>query len=142
MDHNGVAATRSALWLADAAEESPGVTAMAIIALALGIGANTAIFTLVKCVLWYPLPYQQPERLVFAMGDDTLEGNDRNAVAPANFGDWRKQTRSLQSLPITASRACKCNRRPRARANHRRGVSANMFSFSESSRFSDAPFAD
>ena len=69
----------------------PGFTLVAVITLALGIGANTAIFSAVDALLLRPLPFPDPERLVMIWENDTQEGNGRNPVAPANFVDWRKQ---------------------------------------------------
>jgi putative ABC transport system permease protein len=71
--------------------KSPGFTALAVITLALGIGANTAIFSAADALLLRQLPYPDPDRLVMIWENDTQEGNPRNPVAPANFVDWRKQ---------------------------------------------------
>src|SRR5215813_5152982 len=68
----------------------PGFTAVAVITLALGIGANTAIFSAADAILLRHLPYPDPDRLVMIWENDTQEGNPRNPVAPANFVDWRK----------------------------------------------------
>lgn len=73
-------------------------TLVAVFTLALGIGANTAIFSVVKSVLLASLPYQDAERLVMLWENDTLEGNMRNNVAPGNFGDWRKQNEACSEL--------------------------------------------
>jgi putative ABC transport system permease protein len=80
--------------------KKPGYTAIAVVTLALGIGANTAIFSVVNGVLLRPLPYSEPQELVrlFETVDRTTMANDRMEVAPANFLDWREQTQSFSGL--------------------------------------------
>ena len=68
----------------------PAVTAAALVTLAFGIGANTAIFTVVNAVLLRPLPYANPERLVVVWQDHTrLGGPATEWASPDNFFDWR-----------------------------------------------------
>jgi putative ABC transport system permease protein len=69
---------------------NPVFSLMAIAALTLGIGANTAIFTIVHGVLLKPLPYQDPDRLVMVWSTNTIEGRDRDTVAPRDFLDYRQ----------------------------------------------------
>ena len=76
----------------------PGFTAVAVLTLALGIGANTAIFSLVNAVLLKPLPFAEPERLVMLWEDATRIGFPRNTPAPANFVDWKAQTTSFEGM--------------------------------------------
>jgi len=71
--------------------KSPGFTLVAVIALALGIGANTAIFSVVNAVLLRRLPYQDPERLVMVWENNRSRGRQRNVINPGNFMDWREQ---------------------------------------------------
>jgi predicted permease len=66
--------------------------AIAIITLALGIGANTAIFSVINAVLFRPLPYREPARLVTVLHEGS------NPVAPANFLDWRAQNHVFESM--------------------------------------------
>ncbi|MFL6254126.1 MAG: ABC transporter permease [Pyrinomonadaceae bacterium] len=70
----------------------PGFAAVAVLTLALGIGANTAIFSVVNAVLLRPLPYRDPARLVTVLHDGW------KPVAPANFLDWREQSSSFESI--------------------------------------------
>src|SRR6516225_5021934 len=72
--------------------KSPGFAAVAIITLAVGIGANTAIFSAVNAVLLRSLPYKDAGRLVVVLHDG------RNPVAPANFIDWRNQTTAFERM--------------------------------------------
>src|SRR6266550_206836 len=77
--------------------KSPGFTGVVVLTLALGIGANTAIFTVVNGVILKPLPYPQPGRLVM-LWERQLSDGTLGSVAPANFFDWREQSRSFEQL--------------------------------------------
>ena len=72
--------------------KSRGATVIAIAALSLGIGANTAIFSVVHAVLLAPLPYREPDRIV------TLLRDGKGPVSPADFLDWQKQAHSFELM--------------------------------------------
>ena len=77
---------------------SPGFTAVAIATLALGIGANTAILGVVNGVLFRPLPFPEPDRLVMVREDDPEKGFLGMTASPPNFLDWRARSRSFEGL--------------------------------------------
>ena len=79
----------------------PGFTLVAVLTLALGIGANTAIFSVVNAVLLRPLQFRDPERLVMIWEDATFAGFPRNTPAPANYVDWKNQTQSFEDIAAT-----------------------------------------
>jgi len=80
----------------------PGFTAIAVLTLALGIGANTAIFSVVNAVLLRPLQFRDPEQLVMIWEDAAWIGFPRNTPAPANYVDWKNQTQSFADVAATA----------------------------------------
>jgi len=75
----------------------PGFTAIALVALTLGIGANTAIFSLVNAVLLRPLPFAEPDRLVWVWGN-IRNGGNRASVSPLDFLDYRKQNTTFEEF--------------------------------------------
>src|SRR5437868_207332 len=77
-----------------------GFTAVAVITLALGIGTNTAIFSVVNAVLLRPLPFREPERLVTLWERNPKQGYEQNMPAPANFLDWKKEARSFDGMAL------------------------------------------
>src|SRR5215208_2128718 len=75
--------------------KKPGFTLIALLTLSLGIGANTAIFSVVNAVLLRALPYPQPDRLV-VLTEKTRQG--RMGVAYPNYLDWREQAQSFTEM--------------------------------------------
>jgi len=76
--------------------KNPGFTAVAVLTLALGIGANTAIFSVVNATLLSSLPFRDANRIVAIWTRD--RSGDRSPVAPADFVDWRNQTQLFDQL--------------------------------------------
>jgi putative ABC transport system permease protein len=107
--------------------KNPGFTIVAIIALALGIGANTAIFSVVNTVLLRPLPYKDPERLVMVWEDATKHGYPRDTPAAANFVDWRDQNQSFEGMAAIADTCFNLTGSGDPERLEGRRVSANMF---------------
>ena len=85
--------------------KNPGFAIVAVVALGLGIGANTAIFSLVDRVLIRPMPYADPDRLVTLWEDASYINFPRNTPAVANFEDWKKQNQVFTDLAGSRDRA-------------------------------------
>ena len=77
---------------------NPGFCAVAILALALGIGPNTAIFTMVNAVLLKPLPVPEPNRVVMIWGTLLKSGFDQMPVSAADYLEWKKQAHSFDQM--------------------------------------------
>src|SRR5213593_1996772 len=86
--------------------KSRGFTAVAVLTLALGIGASTAIFTVVNAVLLKALPYREPERIVMLWTDNASLnlGFHELPPAPPDLLDWRRQARSFEQIAAFRSR--------------------------------------
>src|SRR5215217_1023502 len=78
--------------------KNPGVTVVVIIALALGIGANTAIFSVVNAVLIRPLPYDESERLIFLNEKSAVL--DEMSISYPNFTDWRTHNQTFEKMGV------------------------------------------
>jgi len=78
--------------------KSAGFTSVAVLTLGLGIGANTAIFSVIHAVLLSPLPYDHPERIVLIWESNPSGGFNQFAVSPPNYADWHKEASSFEHM--------------------------------------------
>ena len=78
--------------------KNPVFSAVAILTLALGIGANTAIYTVVEAVLLEPLPFENPSELTLLWTRNDAENQDKYMVSPMDFDDWRTMNSTFQSM--------------------------------------------
>lgn len=82
---------------------APGFSLVAIAVMALGIGATTSLFTIVRSVLLRPLPFHDPDKLVMVYDHFTQfkgEAYNYNTVAPGDYNDWRRQTHGFQDMAV------------------------------------------
>ncbi len=107
--------------------KNPGFASIAIIALALGIGANTAIFSIVDRVLIRPLPYADSDRLVMVWEDASFISFPRNTPAVANYLDWKKQNQVFADMAATRGRVASLTGDGSPEMLIGRGVTANFF---------------
>jgi putative ABC transport system permease protein len=124
-------------WLADfrygfrALRRSPGFTLGAILVLALGIGANTAIFSIVNAALLRPLPFEDPSRLMqiwHVPPAKNFPGLNLFSVSPANYLDWQQQSSSFESMAAYGSRTFTFGGKERPEAIQGAAVAPGFFS--------------
>ena len=136
-DERAERADRRAAWVEDlrhdlthaarALRRTPGVAVLTAITLALGIGANTAIFSVVRRVLLASLPYEDPGALVRVYGSHADRTDERGQISPADFIDLRARQRSLQSMAALAYRDYVLTGQGEPRRFVGARVSVNMF---------------
>src|SRR3954471_6214752 len=107
--------------------KNPGFTLIATLALALGIGANSAIFSVVNTLLLRPLPYKNPSQLVVIWENATHMGFPKNTPSAANFLDWQKQNTLFESMAAFAERSFNLTGVGEPERLEGRRVSANLF---------------
>jgi putative ABC transport system permease protein len=78
----------------------PGFTAVVVLTLALGIGANSAIFSVIQAVLLRPLPYKDPGRLAMLWSEDPAHGIEEGRVSLLNFADWKSRSHTFEDLTL------------------------------------------
>src|SRR5262245_31942004 len=80
--------------------KSPNFTLIAIITLALGIGANTTIFSVINALLLKPIPFPDADRLALVWQSQANDPKDRNILSAPNFWDWQRQSDVFESMAI------------------------------------------
>src|SRR3982751_6703509 len=78
--------------------KNKGVTGLAVVCLAIGVGLNTMMFSVTDGVLVKPLPYHQPDRLVALYATDLPRDNQRNDLSWLELQDWRERARSFSAI--------------------------------------------
>ena len=109
--------------------KSPGFTFFAVVVLALGIAASTAIFSIADAVLVRPLPYRDANQLVMVWEDATAYGFPHDTPAPGNFSDWKKRNEVFEDMAATSfGGAFNLTNEGNPEEIHGRRVTANLFS--------------
>jgi putative ABC transport system permease protein len=107
--------------------KNPGFTVVALSALALGIGANSAIFSVVNAVLLRPLPFKNPEQLVMVWENATHLGFPKNTPSPPNFIDWQRLNTVFTGMAAMVERSFNLTGVGEPERLDGRRVSANLF---------------
>jgi putative ABC transport system permease protein len=106
----------------------PAFTSMAVIIIALGIGANTAIFSLVRAVILRPLPFKEPDRLVMVWEDASHINFPKNTPAPANYVDWKTRNEVFEDMAALRIRHFNLTGDGQPEKVYAYGVTGNFFS--------------
>jgi len=107
---------------------NPGFALAAAATLALGIAANTVIFSLADAILLQPLPYRSPERLVVLWEGRLSRPGEKNVISAANFLDWRRQSRSFEQMALSTWSGLTLTDSGSPERLSGRAVTANLFS--------------
>jgi putative ABC transport system permease protein len=107
--------------------KSPGFTAVAVCTLALGIGANTAIFSAVYAVLIKPLPFKNADHLVFILKKNASRGWSRNPISPAEILAWRNQTEAFEDFAAYTESSCVLTGAGEAEEDPCETITSNLF---------------
>ena len=107
--------------------KNPAFASIAIVVIALGIGANTAIFSVVNAVLLRPLPFKNPEQLVMIWENATHLGFPKNTPSPPNFLDWQRQNTVFTGMAAMSERSFNLTGVGEPERLDGRRVSANLF---------------
>ena len=105
-----------------------GFTAVALLALALGVGANTAIFSVVNAVLLRPLPFERSDQLVMVWEKRLQLGRVRNVVSPPDFNDWRTQNQVFEDMAAFSGQGFNLGASTEPERIQGAGVSPSLFS--------------
>src|SRR5580658_10639812 len=107
--------------------KSPGFTAVAIITLALGIGANAAIFSAIYAVLLKPIPFKDPDRLVFIEKQNKPRGWVRNPISSAEIVAWRSQSGAFDDVAAYKEKSCVLTSAGEAEEEPCEVITSNLF---------------
>jgi len=129
--------TRRVNWIQDFVQDlryglrilrkNPGFTSIAVLTLALAIGANTAIFSAVYAVLIKPLPFKNADRLVFILKKNAPRGWSRNPISPAEILAWRNQTEAFEDFAAYTESSCVLTGAGEAEENPCETITSNLF---------------
>lgn len=138
LDEGSERATRRGDWLADVRQDatqavrvlrrSPGFLAVALLTVALGVGANSAIFTVVRGVLLRPLPFADPNRLVSIYENNVPDHSARSQLSAADYVDYRRDQSTLTDIGVVGYAALVYQPSADPVALHGLRFSANVFS--------------
>jgi len=96
---------RDVLYALRVLKKDLGFTAVAVLTIALGVGANTTVFSVVEAILTFPFPVSRPDRVVFIYGENPSRNQRREGVSADDFLDWRAQARAFEHMVAISFRS-------------------------------------